>query len=97
MKAAHLHGITVHSLRRTYAYLLKTQGVHVTTAQRLLGHSDPVLTMKIYTGVLDSEIDDVGEHLRKVRLASSNYGVIIPKPSAESKGEKVEESFDSWE
>jgi len=71
MKAAHLHGITVHSLRRTYAYLLKTQGIHVTTAQRLLGHSDPVLTMKIYTGVLDSEIDEAGEVLRKVRVTSS--------------------------
>ncbi len=59
------HGITVHSLRKTYAYLLKTQGVHVTTAQRLLGHSDPVLTLKIYTGVLDSEIDEVGTFLRK--------------------------------
>lgn len=65
MKAAHLHGITVHSLRRTYAYLLKTQGIHVTTAQRLLGHSDPVLTMKIYTGVLDSEIDEASLLLQK--------------------------------
>lgn len=65
MRAAHLHGITVHSLRRTYAYLLKTQGIHVTTAQRLLGHSDPVLTMKIYTGVLDSEIDEASLLLQK--------------------------------
>jgi integrase len=65
MKAAHLHGITVHSLRRTYAYLLKTQGIHVTTAQRLLGHSDPVLTMRIYTGVLDSEIDEAAKYLKK--------------------------------
>ena len=65
MKAAHLHGITVHSLRRTYAYLLKTQNVHVTTAQRLLGHSDPTLTLKIYTGVRDSEIEDVGKKLQK--------------------------------
>jgi integrase len=64
-KASNQHGITVHSLRKTYAYLLKTQGIHVTTAQRLLGHSDPVLTMKIYTGVLDSEIDDAGETLRR--------------------------------
>jgi hypothetical protein len=53
--------------------------------------------MKIYTGVLDSEIDDVGELLRKVRLASTIYGVSTPKPPAESKGERVEESFDSWE
>ena len=58
-------GITVHSLRRTYAYLLKTQGVHVTTAQRLLGHADPIMTLKVYTSVLDSELDDVGEKLGK--------------------------------
>ena len=49
----------------TYAYLLKQQGVHVTTAQRLLGHSDPRVTMGIYTQVLDTEIDDVGLLLSK--------------------------------
>jgi integrase len=64
-KCANKHGITVHSLRRTYAYLLKTQGVHVTTAQKLLGHSDPLMTLKVYTSVLDSEIDDAGELLLK--------------------------------
>ena len=34
-------------------------------AQRLLGHSDPRVTMNIYTQVLDSEIDDVGLVLQK--------------------------------
>ena len=58
------HGITIHSLRHTYAYLLKTKGVHVTTAQRLLGHSDPKITLAIYTQVLDTEIDETGEMLR---------------------------------
>lgn len=61
--AANKHDVTVHSFRRTYAYLLKTQGVHVTTAQRLLGHSDPIMTLKIYTGVKDDEIDDVARNL----------------------------------
>ena len=58
------HGITIHSLRHTYAYLLKSKGVHVTTAQRLLGHSDPKVTLAIYTQVLDNEIDDTGMMLR---------------------------------
>jgi len=58
-KALSPHGITIHSLRHTYAYILKKQGVHVTTAQRLLGHSDPKVTLAVYTRVLDSEIDDV--------------------------------------
>ena len=59
------YGVDIHSLRHTYAYLLKQQGVHVTTAQRLLGHSDPRVTMGIYTQVLDDEIDDVGILLSK--------------------------------
>jgi integrase len=58
------YGVTIHSLRHTYAYLLKTQGVHVTTAQRLLGHSDPKVTLAIYTQVLDNEIDDAGTLLK---------------------------------
>lgn len=59
------YGVDIHSLRHTYAYLLKQQGVHVTTAQRLLGHSDPRVTMNVYTQVLDNEIDDVGLLLSK--------------------------------
>ena len=63
--AANKHSVTVHSFRRTYAYLLKTQGIHVTTAQRLLGHSDPIMTLKIYTSVLDNEVEDAGQLLRR--------------------------------
>jgi hypothetical protein len=35
----------------------------VTTAQKLLGHSDPMMTLRVYTSVLDSEIDDAGDKL----------------------------------
>jgi integrase len=58
------YGVDIHSLRHTYAYLLKQQGIHVTTAQRLLGHSDSRITMNIYTQVLDEEIDSAGALLR---------------------------------
>ena len=59
-KAVKPYGITIHSLRHTYAYILKTQGIHVTTAQKLLGHSDPKITLSVYTRVLDTEIDEAG-------------------------------------
>jgi len=59
-KCANKEGVTVHSFRRTYAYLLKTEGIHVTTAQKLLGHFDPLMTLKVYTSVLDDEIDAAG-------------------------------------
>ncbi len=58
------HGLTIHSLRKTYAYFLKTNDVHVTTAAKFLGHSGPMVTLKIYTLVRDSEIDEVGVRLR---------------------------------
>lgn len=54
------YGVTVHSLRKTYAYMLKSSQVHVTTAAKLMGHSNPLVTMKIYTQVLDDEIDKTG-------------------------------------
>jgi integrase len=50
------YGVTVHSLRKTYAYSLKSSNVHVTTAAKLLGHANPMVTLKIYTGVRDDEI-----------------------------------------
>jgi integrase len=65
-RALNPHGVTIHSLRHTYAYLLKSQGVHVSTAQKLLGHSDPRVTLAVYTAVLDTEIDDVGAVLSNV-------------------------------
>ena len=58
-------GVTVHSLRKTYAYSLKCAGVHVTTASRLMGHANPMITMRIYTAVLDDEIGSSGDALRK--------------------------------
>jgi integrase len=62
-KALKPYGVTVHSLRKTYAYMLKSADVHVTTASKLMGHSNPMITMKIYTAVLDKEIEKSGAAL----------------------------------
>jgi len=64
-RVLHSHGIHIHSLRHTYAYLLKSSGVHVTTAQRLMGHSDPKITLGIYTQFRDEEIDAAASLIRK--------------------------------
>lgn len=57
--------VTVHSLRKTYAYSLKTANVHITTASKLMGHSNPLVTLKIYTAVRNEEIAESGEALRR--------------------------------
>lgn len=63
-KALKPYGVTVHSLRKTYAYNLKCSNVHVTTASKLMGHSNPLVTLKIYTAVLDDEISASGQALK---------------------------------
>jgi integrase len=57
-KALKPHGVTVHSLRKTYAYTLKSAAIHVTTAAKLMGHSNPMITLNIYTQVRDDEITE---------------------------------------
>jgi len=59
------HDVTIHSLRKTYAYILKRNGIHVTTAQKLMGHASPMVTMQIYTAVLSEEIFEAGDILKK--------------------------------
>jgi integrase len=58
------HEVNIHSLRKSYAYILKRNGIHVTTAQKLMGHASPMVTMRIYTAVLSEEIIEAGEILR---------------------------------
>jgi len=35
------------SLRKTYAHFLKSNNVHVTTAAKLMGHSNPPVTHNV--------------------------------------------------
>ena len=73
------HNVTVHSLRKTYAYNLKEAGVHVTTAAKLMGHSNPMVTLKIYTLVRDTEIMESGHLINKLisaqKLLAENLSV----------------------
>jgi integrase len=69
-KALEPYGVTIHSLRKTYAYFLKSNNVHVTTAAKFMGHSNPLVTLKIYTLVRDDEINLVGDELREALTSS---------------------------
>jgi len=68
-KTLSVHGVNIHSLRKTYAYFLKTHDVHVTTAAKFLGHSDPMVTLEIYNLVRDNEIGDIGAKIRATLLS----------------------------
>jgi integrase len=46
-------GFIFHSLRHTFATTLADKGVHPSTAQKMLGHSDIRMTLAIYTDGTD--------------------------------------------
>jgi integrase len=48
---------TIHSLRHTFATTLADKGVHPSTAQKMLGHSDIRMTLAIYTHATDGMQD----------------------------------------
>jgi integrase len=50
-------GFTIHSLRHTFATTLAEKGVHPSTAQKMLGHSDIRMTLAIYTHATDDMQD----------------------------------------
>jgi integrase len=49
--------ITFHSMRHTFATTLADKGVHPSTAQKMLGHSDIRMTLAIYTHATDDMQD----------------------------------------
>ena len=53
-KAAGFPIITPHTLRHTYCTLLFYAGADLKTVQILMGHSDPSVTLKIYTHFIES-------------------------------------------
>ena len=51
--------------RHSYATLLARSGVALTDAQRLLGHSSPVLTAKVY---VHAEVEDLRRAVARVAV-----------------------------
>lgn len=62
--------VKAHDLRHTFCSLLYDAGVDVLTAQRLMGHSNPEITMRIYTHLSEerheSDIAKATEYLERM-------------------------------
>lgn len=60
-------GVTIHSLRHTYASFAIAQGADVKTLQMQLGHSSPSITLNTYTTLWPERLDDVADAIGALR------------------------------
>ncbi len=58
-----LDGLTPHELRHTAASLAVSAGANVKAVQRMLGHASAAMTLDVYSGLFDDDLDGVAERL----------------------------------
>jgi integrase len=82
---AGLAGLTPHELRHTAASLAVSAGANVKAVQRMLGHASAAMTLDVYSGLFDDDLDGVAERLNQVPPAEW-----YPTGTREGRGEVVE-------
>lgn len=63
VKRAGVQAITPHDWRHTCASLAVSAGVNVLALARMLGHSDPSVTLRVYADRFDTDLDAVAAAL----------------------------------
>jgi integrase len=58
-----LEGLTPHELRHTAASLAVSAGANVKAVQRLLGHASAAMTLDVYSGLFDDDLDGLADRL----------------------------------
>lgn len=60
---ANLHHLTPHELRHTAASLAVSAGANVKAVQKMLGHSSAAMTLDVYSGLFDDDLDGVADRI----------------------------------
>ena len=63
VQRAGLSPLTPHNLRDTAASLAVASGANVKAVQRMLGHASASMTLDVYSGLFDAELDDVAARM----------------------------------
>ncbi|MDG5947921.1 site-specific integrase [Bifidobacterium bifidum] len=66
--------MTVHDLRHTCASLLVYAGANVKAVQRQLGHKSAAMTLDVYAGLFDADLDAVVEAMNGLLVKAIGEG-----------------------
>ena len=68
--AAGLKGLTLHELRHTAASLAISSGANVKAVQRMLGHASAAMTLDVYSGLFDDDLDGLAARMDEAHVYS---------------------------
>ena len=68
LKTAGLPHIRIHELRHTAASIAVASGANVNAVQRMLGHSSAQMTLDVYAGLFDTDLDTLADNLNLAYL-----------------------------
>ncbi|WP_093582659.1 tyrosine-type recombinase/integrase [Geodermatophilus amargosae] len=63
LRRAGLGDVTPHELRHTAASLAVAAGANVKVVQRMLGHANATMTLDVYSGLFNGDLDAVADRL----------------------------------
>jgi integrase len=73
-------GLTPHALRHTAASLAIAAGASVVTVSRMLGHSSPAVTLKVYSKWFADDLDTVADRLHEAKIKAGADQVRTGRP-----------------
>jgi len=79
--ACELDGLWVHDLRHTAASLMISAGAQVKAVQRALGHASAAITLDVYAGLFDDDLEALADAVTK-RYGEADAAQVRPKPPA---------------
>ena len=92
-RAAGLAGLTPHELRHTAASLAVQSGANVKAVQRMLGHASAAMTLDVYAGLFEDELDAVADRMdaaaRTVADSLRTEAVVVDLPERITAGQTV--------
>jgi integrase len=98
VKACGLAGLRVHDLRHTAASLAVKSGANPKVVQQMLGHASAAMTLDVYAGLFNADLDDVADRLDQAAAEAAGVSSVCPGEGpgqgAEGQGESGNEDDD---
>src|SRR5262245_21900975 len=78
VKARGLAGLRVRDLRQTAASLAVNSGANPKVVQQMLGHASAAMTLDVYAGLFNPDLDDVADRLDEAARAAGSVSQVCP-------------------